>query len=237
MKIFNFSLIVKCASVVVAVFLFGVCAPCLIPSVKEVKTDGNITVVIDAGHGGIDGGVVGVGGTIESRLNLLVANQLKQSLSLYGFNVVLTRTTDAGLYGTTTKGFKLRDMKKRKEIIIKSNADVVISVHMNSFKSDKTRRGAQVFYRTDSQQCKNLALKIQDGLNEVILQRKYQPLVGDYYILNCSPAVSVLIECGFLSNEEDERLLNTSEYRSKLCDAIAVGVVEYLTESCVYPIK
>lgn len=113
-------------------------------------------VVIDAGHGGIDAGVRGItSGVKESDINLSISYFLKDYFTSAGFETVLTRKSQAGLYGLPTKGFKLRDMQARRQIIEEYGADMVISVHQN-FYSDRTRRGAQVFFNKDSESGKNL---------------------------------------------------------------------------------
>ena len=121
-------------------------------------------------------------------------------------------------------------MEKRAEIINSSNACVVISVHQNFF-SQTSRRGAQVFYREDSAQSKLLAAYVQTSLNAMPeCVKKGCQLAEDYFMLNCSDVPSVIVECGFLSNPEDEALLLTEEYRGKIAAAIASGVLSFLSE-------
>ena len=120
-----------------------------------------LVVVIDAGHGGIDGGVVGVtSGTKESDINLAVARRLQAQFEEAGFLVVQTRPTEAGLYGAAVRGYKQRDMRRRAEIIRESEPAAVISVHQNYF-SDRTRRGAQVFFRPSDARSRTLACAVQ----------------------------------------------------------------------------
>lgn len=187
------------------------------------------TVVIDAGHGGIDNGVIGDAlGSIESQLNLKMAYTLKSVYENAGFKVVLTRTDENGLYGDTSPGFKLRDLQKRAQIVNSSNADMLISIHMNKY-SQKSRRGAQVFYKANDKTSNFLAEKIQLRLNLMKESpRISNALKGDYYILNYSKIPSVIVECGFLSNADDEKLLTTNEYQQKLALEIFKGSLEYL---------
>lgn len=197
------------------------------------KVGGNaVRVVLDAGHGGIDGGVSGVNtGVKESELNLAVVKKLEDLLIGAGMSVILTRNGSAGLYGIATKNLKRKDMEKRKEIIEKSNATLVVSVHMNKY-ALKSRRGAQVFYKPSDEKGKLLANCVQSELNDMQeVTRKFNCLSGDYYILNCSSVPSIIAECGFLSNPEDEVLLVTDEYQSKLAYAIFKGIVSYLSEA------
>lgn len=208
---------------------FGVC--CFALTVTSAETR-RFTVVLDAGHGGVDGGVVGINtGMKESDINLAMTRILAARLEDAGLNVILTRQTEAGLYGAATSGYKRRDMRARAEIIAKTAPVLVISVHQNFF-SLPARRGAQVFYRKDFAEAKTLACLIQTSLNEMEeCVKRTDALVGDYYILNCSAYPSVIVECGFLSNAEDERLLITKEYQEKLASAITAGVLSFLSLS------
>lgn len=210
-------------------FAFGVCIFALTATASESI---RLTVVIDAGHGGVDGGVVGIeSGTKESDINLDLSRRLSRCFSDAGFSVVMTRETEAGLYGTATAGYKKRDMLKRSQIINKSNPALVISVHQNFF-SVRSRRGAQVFFRESNDRSVTLACLIQASLNEMPeCVRKSEPLKGDYYILNCNDFPSVIVECGFLSNAEDEALLLNNDYRDKIAAAIADGALRYLSSA------
>ena len=219
------SLLIICCAVIVGGAIFGICAGAIASTATH---DGIRTVVIDAGHGGIDAGVLGVSTkTKESEINLYIAKYLRGFFADAGFNAVLTRTTQGGLYGTTTKGFKMRDMKKRKEIIEKNNADMVISIHQN-YCPVPSRRGATVFYDKGSESGKAFAESIQNSLNEMkecVAQNT--PLVGDYYMLKCTSNPSALVECGFLSNTLDEELLITAEYQKAVAYAIFKGAVSF----------
>ena len=189
-----------------------------------------MTVVIDAGHGGIDGGVTGrTTGAVESELNLLVAKLLKEDFEAAGFNVVMTRTTSAGLYKTSYSSLKKTDMLNRKRIIEDAGASAVISVHMNECPYP-SRRGAQTFHKADDKESNALAVCIQSELDALPESSRSCPVLkGDYYVLNVSPCPAVLVECGFLSNEEDEALLIKDEYREKLSYAIFRGCVKYFS--------
>ncbi len=187
------------------------------------------TVVIDPGHGGIDPGVLGATTKEkESNLNLYLSKNLYDNFYAEGVNCVLTRTQDVGLYGTISKGFKERDLKKRVQIAKSVNADIFISIHMNNY-ADENRRGAQVFYNPKSEQSKKLAKLVQDNLNGMEESvRICEPLAGDYYLLNNLTCPAIIVECGFLSNPLDEKLLTTDSYRNKLAHSIYYGVICYL---------
>lgn len=184
------------------------------------------TIVIDAGHGGIDGGVVAPTGETEANLNLAYSQTLGKLFEQGGFNVVYTRKTQNGLYGLPTKGFKGRDMKARKEIIEQARADIVISVHMNKFTSSQ-RKGPQVFYQTGENDGKALADSLQKVFNDFVGVAR-EPLAGDYYMCREIDCPSVIVECGFLSNPEDAANLITDSYKEKICEQIFNGVMLYL---------
>lgn len=181
------------------------------------------TVVIDAGHGGADGGVVGVSTSVkESDVNLAIARSLKHFLRTKGYDVVMTRSTTDGLYGMTTKNKKLKDMQERKRIIENSNADLVVSVHCNSYpRHDQV--GAQVFYAPGSEDGKAKAETMQNVL-AATLQTDRLAKSGDYFILQCSEYPSLLVECGFLSTPSEEKLLVSAAYQEKVAYAIFTGI-------------
>lgn len=185
-----------------------------------------IKIVLDAGHGGRDGGSVGVGGTIEKEINLKYTLALKDKLVKAGYLVELTRKNDDGLYSPTAKNKKLSDMKARFNIIEKANPNLVISIHMNSF-SNSSAKGANCYYRAEDEASKQVANLIQQALHTYCNASHTEARVGDYYILNCSYYSAVLVECGFLSNPEEEALLNSDEFRGRMVDAIFSAILLY----------
>lgn len=190
-----------------------------------------ITVVIDPGHGGRDTGVTGINsGLKESDLNLIISKNVKALLEKQGIRVILTRTDENGLYEDTLVNLKRQDMAKRKAIIEKAEPDLVVSIHCNKF-PDKTRRGAQVFFEPSSESSISLSKFMQSSLNVLNKKnvgREFPPLKGDYYILKCSRYPSVIVECGFLSNPEDDALIATEAYRAELSDAVYTGILAYI---------
>ena len=186
----------------------------------------DFTVVIDAGHGGIDGGVVGVDGVKESDLNLAYAKELGAVFERSGFNVVYTRKTEGGLYGLPSKGFKRRDMLARKEVIDNAHANLVISVHMNKF-SHSYRQGPQVFYQEGKENGQIFAQSLQRVFNEYT-GNSHEAIAGDYYMCREIDCPSVIVECGFLSNADECARLQTEDYRKQICDYIFSGVMLYL---------
>lgn len=186
-------------------------------------------IVLDAGHGGVDPGVVGrTTGEKESDVNLKIVQKLQKLFSDAGFCVVLTRKNAGGLYGLPTKGYKRRDMEERRRIIREAEPDFVLSVHQNTFPADTSRRGGQVFFREGSAAGEALAVSIQARLN-ALGGRSVSALKGDFFLLGCADCPSTLVECGFLSNAEEERLLLTDEYQGKIARAVFEGVLSFLS--------
>lgn len=222
---FKKSIIIAACLIVTAGVVIGVC--CGVAASSAAATVEKV-IVIDAGHGGVDAGVYGVeSGVRESDINLAIAKQLKGYFTDAGFKVVLTRKDNGGLYGLPTKGFKMRDMKKRKSIIEECNADMVISIHQN-FCPIPSRRGGTVFFDKTSDCGKLLAQSIQksiNGMEECV--KKNTELAGDYYMLKCTQNPSVIVECGFLSNAEDEQLLISEKYQKAFAYAVFKGAVAY----------
>ena len=213
---------------IIVIIAFGIIIAsfCRVERVKSVS--GKITVVLDAGHGGIDAGVVASNGVKESDLNLDICSKIKKRLLDNCINVVMTRKDIGGLYGFATKGFKQRDMKKRKEIIENSGAKLVVSIHINKCPFPY-RKGAQVFYKIGEEKSKNFANFLQLELNKMpYTDKDNASLVGDYYILNCTQIPSVLVECGFFSNPQDEKLLLSQNYREGLAGIISQGILTFL---------
>lgn len=228
--------LIKKRQIIAIAFCFISITIVLLIIVKTVSADKYIqrydyTVVIDAGHGGIDGGVIGsVTGKHEASLNLGVAKKLETYFKEFGIKTVMTRKNADGLYGLTHKNFKKKDMQERAKIIKEANPDAVISIHMNFFSQAK-QRGAQVFYKENNLEGEELARCIQQMLGNNIEYCNRLYLKGDYYIVNCNDFPSVIVECGFLSNAEDEALLLTDEYQQKLAYNIMLGCLKFFNIS------
>lgn len=223
--------IVIVSVLLITAITFAVCFGA-ISSLKIGETTSlGLKVVLDAGHGGIDPGVVGrTTGVKESEINLKIVKKTEELLVSAGVSVVLTRSSDAGLYGLATKNLKRKDMEKRKKIIESANPDLVVSVHLNSY-SSSSRRGAQVFYKDKCESSLKLASCMQNSFNSMeSAVRECAYLKGDYYILSCSSFPSVICECGFLSNPDDENLLITEEYQTEMAYAIFKGIINYFAD-------
>ena len=207
----------------------GLTAPRSLPAMagagSETQTipEGAVVVVVDAGHGGFDGGAVGTeSGAVEAELNLKVAKLLADELTKFGYYVIMTRSTDEALADS-----KDADMKRRAEIFKMPEVDLVVSVHMNKFR-DRSVSGPMVFYMKGSQEGEALASSVMSSLCSVLGRSQRYANPEDLFVLRVPEAPSVLVECGFLSNADDERLLANPEHQKKLAAGIAAGIREYL---------
>ena len=183
-------------------------------------------VVLDAGHGGWDPGKTGSSGADEQELNLAIVQQLQAYLEQGGATVYLTRSDGMAL--GNSKG---EDMRQRRDITNIAQADILISIHQNAF-SASSAKGAQVFYHTQSEEGERLATCIQESLRlRVDSQntRKQKPN-SDYYILRTTEIPAALVECGFLSNQTEETLLNDPEYQAKMAWGIYCGILDYFAQ-------
>ena len=190
-----------------------------------------VKVVIDPGHGGNDPGGIGVSGVLEKDVNLSVALFLKENLEQQGIEVVMTRDTDRGLYSESTSNKKKEDLAKRIQIIEETDPDFVLCIHQNIF-TDAKYSGAQVFYYKDSAEGARLASSIQDQLIAGVdpANTRVPKSNMNYYMLKQSPVPIVIVECGFLSNAEEESKLGTEDYQRKLAWNIFLGTMHYLNE-------
>lgn len=185
------------------------------------------TIVIDAGHGGRDGGAIGkTTGITESELNLKYALTLKNLCEDFGIGVVMTRSDMNGLYDESASNKKKSEMEKRKKIINESGADLMVSIHMNSFPLSSSQ-GAYVFYANGSDKGFELAKSVQTSLCLSFETARKTVTVGDYFVLNYSNIPAILIECGFLSNPVEEIKLQDDEYCKNFCYSILAGIISY----------
>lgn len=186
-------------------------------------------VVLDAGHGGVDPGKVGVGNTLEKDINLTIVLKLKEYLQANGVTVYLTRESDDGLYSDSDSNKKTADMKARCTMIEEINPDLVVSIHQNSYSSSSVC-GPQVFYYKTSEKGQRLATILQERLNampECMKQRTIKAN-GDYYLLLNVSCPIVIAETGFLSNRTEAQMLVTEEYQDRLAWELCLGILEYL---------
>ena len=202
-----------------------------LPTTAPVATN---TIVIDAGHGGMDGGAVGDTGTLEKDINLKVAMFLKDIAESDGKTVIMTRTDDTSLHTTDSnkiRNQKRSDLENRKKTLNESGALAFISIHMNKFEQSKYK-GAQVFY-ANNDKSKILGEKIQarliSGLNDGNT-RVAKTVPNEVYILKGTTAPAAVVECGFLSNAEEEALLTQTEYQKKLATYMYEGFKDYIAQ-------
>ena len=194
----------------------------------------NRVIAIDPGHGGVDPGAVGRNGAKEDEINLEIALNLKRLIEQSGGIVIMTRDTDESLHSPlakTLRQMKTEDLHKRKEIVDSSDSEIFISIHLNSFTTSKYY-GAQTFYRKDSKESEELALIIQNELRNILDKdnKRAPQFRDDVYLLNEVEIPTVLVECGFLSNSDEEELLQDRLYQEKIAWSIYIGIMNYFNE-------
>ncbi len=189
------------------------------------------TILVDAGHGGYDGGArCRDSGVWEKEVNLAVARKVEDALARRGAAVVMTRTADVDLCtedrpATLTK--KRQDMQNRIALAKENGVSMVLSIHMNEYRV-RAESGPQVFYRAGCEGGRLLAGCIQEALIRQLQPKKQRAaMAGDYFILQLE-VPSVLVECGFISNPAEEKLLLSADYQARLAEAIADGVEEFV---------
>lgn len=190
-------------------------------------------IVIDAGHGGEDGGATSCTGILESSFNLEIALRLQDLLHLLGYDTKMIRTTDTSIYtqGTTISQKKISDLKERVRIVNETENALLLSIHQNQF-SDSRYSGAQVFY-AGTAGSDALAKALQDAFVGTVnpgSNRKSKKSDG-VYLMEHIDCTGVLVECGFLSNPEEESRLRSEKYQKKICCVIAAAVSTYLSNT------
>lgn len=186
------------------------------------------TVILDAGHGGFDGGA-SAGDVLEKDINLKIALFLADHLRLLGYDVILTREDDSATNdeGERIRSKKISDMKNRLALM-KSYPDAFfVSIHLNKY-SDSQPKGTQVFYSQKTTESKLLAQSIQQTVKELLQSdnhREIKPATRDTYLLYNAPIPAVIVECGFLSNPAELALLKTEEYQKKMAFAVYCGII------------
>ena len=188
-------------------------------------------IVIDAGHGGEDGGAVSCSGALESHINLQIALRLNDLLHLLGYETIMIRSTDISVYteGSTIAARKVSDLKQRVRTVNQTKNAILISIHQNTFPDGKYS-GAQVFYNQNVS-AKELAERMQQTfvshLN--IGSNRKSKQVNGVYLLQHITQPGILVECGFLSNWQEESLLRDAQYQRKVCCVIASSLCSYLS--------
>lgn len=188
----------------------------------------HLVVVIDAGHGGIDPGKVGINQALEKDINLIIAKKVKRYLELSDVEVIMTREGEDGLYRAEDSNKKVQDMKNRVALIDASGADLAVSIHQNSY-SEEYVKGAQVFYYTTSLEGKAIAEVMQKTMAETLDKENHREAKANdsYYLLKKTQTPIIIAECGFLSNSEEARLLTQEDYQDRVAWAIHLGILRY----------
>ena len=199
-------------------------------NIKETSSVFEKTIVIDAGHGGLDGGCVGVNGSCEKDINLKITYKLKDIIESNGYKVILTRQTDDDLSSDDSSNKKREDIHKRVRIINESNCLLFISIHCNKYVNNKIY-GSQVFYSNvnKTNESKELAKEIMDSLKRHLKNtNRVERKIENKYLLDNTNKIGVICEVGFLSNEKEEALLLKDTYQESIAKAIYDGVSNYL---------
>ena len=188
-------------------------------------------VIIDAGHGGFDGGAVAFDGTSEKEINLAIAKKLDAILRFYGFSTVMTRTTDTAINdsGDAIRSQKKSDMYNRLSFMEKNPDAVFVSVHLNKY-TTSAASGAQTFYSDNFEKSKILAQEIQKSITTLLEpynKRTIKKGTSDAFLLFNAKTPAVIVECGFLSNHQDLEKLKNEEYQYKMAFAIANGIINF----------
>ena len=229
-----------CALVCTVVFLYGITAKER-PSVETVSQKISSyperkIVTLDPGHGGMDGGCTSVNGVNEKGINLNISNNLKDMLTVMGFDVKCTRTTDVSIYDEGVKGTrkqKISDMKNRLALFGKYKDGISLSIHQNQF-TDSKYSGAQMFYSEKNPAGERLAACMQKQFVNNLQpenKRETKPVGDELFLLNNTSNPAVMIECGFLSNPEEAAKLESEDYQRQVSFTIMTGVFEYFAEN------
>lgn len=214
--------------------LFARLSDAVVPA--SAQADGRPVIVLDPGHGGLDSGAVGKSGVLEKDVNLSVVKHLQQMLELSGFEVVTTRDEDISIYDPGVEGIrnqKLSDMDNRLEIVQSYPDSIFLCIHQNNY-TDPAYFGGQMFYNNNNPNNRTLAQIMQNRF--AILQEgndREIKLSGDeLYLLRFNKNPSLMIECGFLSNPEEEARLADAEYQKQVAFTIYCGLLEYIDATC-----
>ena len=223
--------------VMVLLVVFVCCIVCCwqrqewMATLANVQEEKGRLVVIDAGHGGMDPGKIGVNQVLEKDINLQIAKRVKTLLEQNDVKVVMVREDDQGLYDESASNKKVQDMKRRMEVIEKSDAVLAVSIHQNSYQEEYVC-GPQVFYYTTSEEGKTAAFLMQAQLAEGLEQEKKREAKANnsYYLLKKSTIPTIIVECGFLSNYAEAERLKTEAYQEQVAFQITMGILKYLNQ-------
>lgn len=198
---------------------------------ENTPLNGRVEIIIDAGHGGEDGGAVSYTGVYESKINLDISVRLHDVLRFLGYQTQMIRTEDVSMHteGDTIAAHKVSDLKNRVEIINKRSNALLVSIHQNSFQQSQYH-GAQVFYANDPSS-KELGESLQASLIRTLNpgSNRSAKRASGIYIMEHIQCTGILVECGFLSNAEEEAKLREGEYQKKLCCVIGSALAQFIS--------
>ncbi len=225
--------------IIVVIFVLSVSVLFLFENEVALHTNSDMknltTVVLDAGHGGEDGGAVGFDGILEKEINLDITKKLEMILNLFGINTEMTRRDDVSLVdseGGTVSSRKVADIKSRVKLVREKPCAILISIHQNSFPQENCK-GSQVFYSGNNTNSKLLATYVQGSLRFGIdskNRRKEKINDKSIYLLENVTCPAILVECGFLTNPQEAQLLKKDTYKTKLAVCITAGLLRYQEE-------
>lgn len=191
-------------------------------------------IVIDAGHGGEDGGA-SANGLLEKDINLSIALKLRDMLTISGYQVVMTRDSDVSVYDSTadtTREKKVSDLKNRVEMINSGKNNILVSIHQNKFEQSQYF-GTQMFYSKNNPKSAVLAEELRKSVTGFLQpdnKRELKQADGSIYILDKAQVPAVIVECGFLSNEDEAKKLADSDYQQKMAFSIYSGIIGYMNK-------
>lgn len=198
---------------------------------QTLEMSDRVTIIIDAGHGGEDGGATSCTGILESSMNLEIALRLNELMQFLGYSTKMVRTTDTAIHtqGNTIAARKVSDLKARVQLVNSTKKGLLISIHQNYY-SDARYYGAQVFY-AKSTGSKEIGLLLQKNIVSTLNlgSRRREKAASGIYLMEHILCPGVLIECGFISNQEEEALLRNAAYQLKICCVIASTISCYLS--------
>lgn len=220
------------------VFLVLIFSVVALTTQKAIKTNATVSsvkpvIIIDAGHGGEDGGTQSADGVLEKDINLAISQKIKKILTRYGFDTVMIRDSDRMIYdedSSTVRSKKSSDLHNRMNVMKAHPGSVFLSIHQNHF-SESKYRGAQVFYCKSQTGSAELAESIQKSIVSVLQKdntRQIKPCTSSVYLIHDAVTTAVMVECGFLSNKAEAEKLADNTYQYEMALAISKGLVNYL---------
>lgn len=201
--------------------------PCSTAETVFLSENSSCIIIIDPGHGGPDGGAVSIDGIQESNINLELAFRVRDLFALMGQGSKMTRMEDISVHTPGSNRWKASDLQNRAAMVNETPQGILLSIHQNSLPSSPVTHGAQVFYNS-LPQAQQICMEIQTSLNEVINignEKQIKPIPTGIYLMKHISAPGILVECGFLSNPQETRALQTTSHQIKLAAAITIGLL------------